>query len=204
MSGRRVAMCVVTSEDRAGEVRHAVEAVAGDDADFFAVVAEDERFDALTDALMPPTVPSPAFVEQARRNVAERVSFLERYAVLTAEQVAETVGSHATNRRALAARWRAERKVFAVRVSPNTFVYPAFQFDLDAGVPRAVIAEVLAALPAGLRDGGWQLAFWWDTPTDFLGWVRPVELLEKDPEAVVAAARDEAREWAEANPSPMR
>jgi hypothetical protein len=194
-------MCLLTSEDRAAQLRGLIEDAGGAETDLFQFAGDDEGFDALADAMMPKYVPSSAFVEQARRNVSERVQFLQAYPTLTAEQVADAVGSHATNRRALAARWRAEHKVFAVRIPPNTFVYPAFQFDFDAGAPRPVIAEVLAALPSRLREGGWQLALWWDAPTDFLGWHRPIELLGKDPAAVVAAAADEAREWAEANPS---
>jgi hypothetical protein len=196
-------MCVVTSAERAADVRGAIEEAGAGDVDLYEY-AGNERFDELADAMMPTHVPTASLVEQARRNVAERVHFLKAYGALSAEQVADTVGSHATNRRALAARWRGEHKVFAVRVPPNMLVYPAFQFDFDAGAPRPVVADVLAALPAGLRDGGWQLALWWDTPTDFLGWNRPIEMLDKDPAAVVAAAVDEAREWAEANASPQQ
>ncbi len=203
-SGRRVAMCVLTSEDRAAKLRAAIVKVGGADTQFLELASGGEGFDSLIDAMMPRAVPSPAFVEQVRRNVDERVQFLKSYDALTAEQVADAVGSQASNRRSLAARWRAEHKIFAVRVPRNTFLYPGFQFDFDEGQPRPIIGEVLAALPVGLRDGGWQLALWWDTPSAFLGWNRPAELLAKDPAAVVAAAEAEAEEWAQADPSIAR
>ena len=201
MSGRRVAMCLTTSEAKAADLRGAIEEIGGSETALVQFASEDEGFDELADAMMPKAVPSAALVEQVRRNVSERVQFLETYGALTAEELADAVGSGATNRRSLAARWRAEQKVFAVRVPSNRVVYPAFQFDFDRGAPRPVVADVLAALPLRLRESGWQLALWWDTPTDCLGWLRPIEMLDKDPAAVVAAAEDEAREWAEANPS---
>lgn len=200
MSGRRVAMCVLTSEDRAAKLRDAIVKVGGSDTQFLELASGGEGFDSLADAMMPRAVPSSAFVEQARRNVSERVQFLKTYDALTADQVADAVGSQASNRRSLAARWRAEHKIFAVRVRSNTFVYPGFQFDFDERRPRPIIGKILAVLPAGLRDGGWQLALWWDTPSEFLGWNRPAEVLAKDPAAVWAAAKAEAEEWAQADP----
>jgi len=194
-------MCVLTSEDLAPKLRDAIAQLGGSDAKILELASGGEGFDSLADAMMPRAVPSSAFVEQARRNVGERVQFLTAYGALTAEQVSDAVGSQASNRRSLASRWRAEHKIFAVRVPPNTFVYPGFQFDFDEGQPRPIVGEVLAALPPGLRDGGWQLALWWDTPSEFLEWNRPAEFLAQDPAAVLAAAKAEADEWAQANPS---
>jgi hypothetical protein len=201
MSGKRVALWLTTSEAKAADLRGAIEEIGGSETALVQLASEGEGFDELADAMMPNAVPSAALVEQVRRNVSERVQFLETYGALTAEELADAVGSDATNRRSLAARWRAEQKVFAVRGPSSRVVYPAFQFDFDRGAPRPVIADVLAALPVRLREGGWQLALWWDTPMDVLGWLRPVDVLDKDPATVVAAAEDEAREWAEANPS---
>ncbi|MGO9874210.1 MAG: hypothetical protein ACLPVY_10455 [Acidimicrobiia bacterium] len=201
MPERRVAVYVLTSEERASKLRGAFDEFVDSERDFFDVkYEEDEGFEQLAEAMMPTSVPSKAFVEQVRRNVSERVQFLQTYGAFTADQVAEAVGSRATNRRSLAARWRAEQKIFAVRVPPNTLVYPAFQFDFE-GQPLPIIGDVLAALPEGLRDGGWQLALWWDTPTELLGYNRPADLLLKDPEGLVSAARAEAEEWAQADPS---
>lgn len=135
-----------------------------------------------------------ATVAQIRRNTIERDQFLEAYGALTLDEVVGMGSEGAVQAEAVVARWLAEHKVFAVRATTGAFVYPRFQFD-DRGRPRTVVADVLAALPEALRDGGWQLAFWWDTPTDLLSWRRPVELIDEDSEAVVAAARNEARDW---------
>jgi hypothetical protein len=153
------------------------------------------RFNELVDVLAPREVPSPAWVEQARRNAEERSRFLEEFGALTSEDVAELAGSRSANRRSLAQRWRGEGRIFAVEVH-GRLVYPGFQFDQETGRPKPSIARVLAGLPGSLRDGGWQLALWWDNAVDSLGWRRPVDILDEDPDAVVAAAQSDAAEWA--------
>ena len=68
-------------------------------------------------------------------------------------------------------------------------LYPSFQFDVDTGRPKPVMATVLAQLPRALVDGGWQLGFWFTTPNDVLDWRRPADVLgADDPGAVIAAA----------------
>lgn len=72
-------------------------------------------------------------------------------------------------------------------------LYPGFQFDRRTGQPKAAVADVLAALPAGLR--GWELATSWTDELHGLEGRRPVDVLAEDPDAVCAAAAREAREW---------
>ncbi len=74
---------------------------------------------------------------------------------------------------------------------------PSFPDETD---PR--VAAVLREVPAAMS--GWARRLWWTSWCDLIG-ARPVDLLERRPEAVVAAARAEAAEWAQAaatNPLP--
>jgi hypothetical protein len=120
----------------------------------------DERFDDVVEQLLPNTdVPEPAWLDQARRNAELRTQFIQTHGGLTAEQVADTTCSKATNRRQAAYRLAKDGKLFAVDWH-GTLVYPAFQFDSRTGHVRPQIAEVLAALPGGLN--GWELALWFD------------------------------------------
>lgn len=152
----------------------------------------DAPFEQLTDAMLPSDVPSSAIVEQARRNAAERVGFLAAHGALTAEQVAELAGSQATNRRQTAHRWKSERAIFAVAWH-DQLLFPAFQFDMDSGRPRAVVRDVLELLPDPLA--GWAMALWWTTPIAVDGeWVTPVDLLDQA-ERLRTAARQEAAAW---------
>ena len=149
--------------------------------------AEMER---IIDAVVPSLLdrPSPAFIDQARRNAEARTAFLREYEVLDADQVHELFGSRARNRSALAARWRSGKKIFAVQ-HRGRFLYPAFQFD-SQGRPRQVISKVLAVL--GTEVGGWQTALWFVTPNGWLDEEKPVDMLEREPHAVLDAAADVA------------
>ena len=142
----------------------------------------------LIDAVMPTLSdrPPPEVIDQARRNARARTQFLDEFPVLEACQVHALYGSRARNKSALAARWRAEGKVFAVD-ERGRLLYPAFQFD-SQGRPRAVIAEVLTAL--GRHVGAWQVALWLTAPNGWLDGARPLDLLATAPERVVDAARD--------------
>ena len=142
----------------------------------------------LIDAVMPTLSdrPPPEVIDQARRNARARAQFLDEFPVLEACQVHALYGSRARNKSALAARWRAEGKVFAVD-ERGRLLYPAFQFD-SQGRPRAVIAEVLTAL--GRHVGAWQVALWLTAPNGWLDGARPLDLLATAPERVVDAARD--------------
>ena len=152
----------------------------------------DATFEQLTDAMLPQDVPSPAVVEQARRNAAERVAFLREHGALTAEQVADLAGSQATNRRQTAHRWRTEGAIFAVTWH-DQLLFPAFQFDIETGRPRPIIKDALELLPDQLE--GWTLALWWTTPTVVEGeWVTPMGRLD-DPDVLLAAARHETAAW---------
>lgn len=148
----------------------------------------DADLERLIDVAMPELShrSDPATLDQARRNAAFRTDFLAKYDVLDARQVHEIYGSTADNTAALASRWRSAGKIFGIDIAGRT-VYPAFQFD-DAGRPKSVVAEVLQAL---VPHGPWQIASWFTTPN---GWLandrRPVEVMDDEPEEVVAAAKD--------------
>jgi hypothetical protein len=138
--------------------------------------------------LAPAEEPSGAELVQLRRNAEARKAFLAEFGALTSKEVAELAGSRATNRAALANRWKAHGRIFAIETGGQS-LFPAFQFGED-GQARPVVAEVLAAL--GPKAAGWQTALWFTGANGWLGAKRPVDLLESAPEAVAAAARREA------------
>jgi hypothetical protein len=153
------------------------------------------QFGALVDQLAPRTeVPGPAWLLQARRNAEARTHLLREVGALSAEEVADLAGTKATNRRATASRWIKDGHIFAVTHRGDR-LYLGFQFDPETHKPKPVVGQVLRALPEQLVQGGWQLALWWATPTAWLDWRRPVDLLDDDPDAVVAAAHRERAEW---------
>lgn len=155
-------------------------------------------FEAVIDAVTAPEVPPPSWFGQARRNAEARQELLDEFRTLSSEQVADLVGSLASNRRATAHRWQTERRIFSVAHRGQT-LYPGFQFDPDAGRPKPAMADVLTSLPE--RMTGWALALWWTTPVDLLEWARPVDRIDAAPDEVVRVARAEAKEWAQPQPA---
>jgi hypothetical protein len=154
------------------------------------LIRERRTFSRMVEAMLPEApLPSAPAVLQARRNAEARASLIQEFGVLTSSQVAELAGSRATNRAALANRWKQEGLIFAVPYQGSE-VFPAYQFDED-GRPRPVIAQVLATL--GRQSKGWELALWF---TGANGWLdqekRPVDVLQSTPQDVAQAAEREA------------
>lgn len=139
-------------------------------------------------------VPSPAETEMAQRLAARHARVLNEFGYFTAEQLAQMNNSQASSRSALADNWRKRHQVFAVphpdRGARERDVFPAFQFD--DGKPIKAVQAVLEAL--GGHKSPWKLALWF---TSNNGWLpqsgRPVDLLGRDPQAVVEAAQRETQ-----------
>jgi hypothetical protein len=127
---------------------------------------------------------SPEVLEQVQRNAEAQVELADEFELLSSSAVAELAGSTASNRAATANRWSTAHRVFTVDVE-GAQRFPGFQFD-ENGKPLPVIADVLAAV--GDRLTGWELALWFTSSNDWLGELRPVDVLDSDPERVVEAA----------------
>ena len=151
-------------------------------------LARTEARDArVVDALAPDpdaAVISEERLQQLRLQAEARKAFLDAVELLTSAMVARLGDSNARNASALANRWKAEGRIFAVP-SGRADLYPAFQFDAH-GRPRPAVREVLRHLA---RSSEWGRALWWTAPSGWLGDRRPLEVLDEDPDAVVAAAR---------------
>jgi hypothetical protein len=125
-----------------------------------------------------------------RRNADAQAALADEFGLLSSTDVALLAGSKAENPSALASRWRKEGRIFTVQVDSSAR-YPGFQLG-QRGRPLPVIAEVLKAF--GGRLSGWELALWFTGAHDWLGGMRPVDVLETDADQVVAAARNMADE----------
>ena len=160
------------------------------------LVAHGRAVDGLVEALMPEdlAVPTPAAVLQARRNAEARSALLTEFGVLRSQEVADLAESRASNRAALANRWRAENRVVAVPVG-DELLYPGFQFGAE-GKPKPAIGPTIDLLRSDPHTTDWQIALWFVTPTSWLGGIRPVDLLDEDPDAVIDAARREVSDLA--------
>ena len=122
-------------------------------------------------------------IDLALDNFALRQEYLDETPLFTAKQIHGMSGVRSANPSEPASRWKKEGKTFAVRIQRRD-LYPAFQFQ--DGVPRPVIKEVLAALPAGMTS--WQKAFWFASGNGWLDGDEPQQRLD-DGEQVLEAAR---------------
>lgn len=149
---------------------------------------EAEREGAVLDGILPPIeVLSGDALTQLHWNGVARAEALREFGALNSAQLAEERGSDTANPHTTTSRWVSAGRVFAVE-TPAGRVFPAFQFV--RGAPRPVISRILAALKGQVR--GWELLLWFTGSNGFLEGARPVDLLESDPDHVVAAAAYQA------------
>ena len=80
--------------------------------------------------------------------------------------------------------WLGERRVFALEVD-GALAIPAYAFDAE-GVPVPALRDVLAVFSDMPPS---RVASWFESRSSALNGQRPRELLQSDPEAVVAAAQ---------------
>lgn len=145
------------------------------------------NIDTLVDAYLKSEPTIPARHEIELDNARERVRFLETYACYTSKEVAKLAGHEAANASATTTRWKKAGKIFGLPFKDGE-LYPAFQF-VD-GQPRFII-ELLLGIFDGERTP-WQIAFWIVSSNSWLDGEAPADLLAKDPDAVFAAAAEEA------------
>ena len=152
--------------------------------------SDEQRSQDVISALLPSAVPSTEATEQLRRNAEARSTFLEEFPALPAGELAGLAGITWSNPAAWPSRLQKEGKVFSVDYGRRQ-LFPAFQFD--AGwQPRQAVAAVLSRLgEVGLE--GWSVALWWTAANGWLEGARPIDLLDDQPEQVIAAAGEAGR-----------
>lgn len=184
LAGHAMVVAIAAHDDDADNVRRVI--------DRLVEAANDGRrlqIEQLIDAILPLNdVPTPPLLEEARRQALQRARLLRDVGAYTAQEVAELAGSHAVNRSQVAHRWKKEGRIFGVH-HRSAVVYLGFQFGTD-GHPRPVIRDVLRAM-AGWPE--WEVALWFAVKNDLLDRRSPLDLLDDDPAAVIAAAREAER-----------
>jgi hypothetical protein len=128
---------------------------------------------------------------EAARWAEIREEWLRKHPALTTGALAKLVGSGTVNPSALVKGWVDAKRVFSLQHGKQR-LYPEFQIGQD-GQPKPVFRVLLTALDGKLE--GWPLAIWLTRPNaEFDDWKAPLDVIERDPDAVVAAARHEVAE----------
>lgn len=145
-------------------------------------------------------VPPPAVLDQVRRNAQLRSSLLQEFGAVSADELAELVGSKAVRRRNVVDNWVRADRIVAVAWRGVTLV-PGFQLLTD-GSPDPVLQPALKLL----REQGaqpWERALWWALPAPRLQGARPVDLLlasrsgteRGQVQSRLVAAAERPRDW---------
>jgi hypothetical protein len=146
-------------------------------------VIEDESASetALPDGMAP---------ELLSRYEKSRESAVKEFGLLRSEDLARAIHSAAGNVSLVASKWRRKGEIFAVNYGGKPG-YFAFQFDPMTGRPKSVIAMIIRAFPP--NTDGWRLALWLVSANPRLADRRPVDVLDRNPEHVIEAAKGENR-----------
>ena len=120
-----------------------------------------------------------ALVEAAE----DRILALDDF--MTADELGQVAGPGIA---ALLAQWRASGRIFRVKRG-DVYLYPRYAFDFAPELaPKPVIARAIAVL----EMGGWHTAVWFSSGNGMLDGRLPKDVIDIEPEDVIAAAIDEA------------
>lgn len=85
--------------------------------------------------------------------------------------------------------WESEGKIFSIRHG-GCSLFPMYAFLANAGHgPLPGLKVILDVLK--VKKDGWGIAFWFASPSGYLGGSRPQNVLFSDPDEVLLAAQDE-------------
>lgn len=135
--------------------------------------------------------PSPQIARsvQAGENRWRRMA--KEFDMLDSSQVASLLGISASNRNK-ASQLAKQGKILGV-ARGNRTLYPSFEFDLEAGKVRPIVAEVVKA--AGDRWDPESLLQWFCAPNGFLDGRRPVDVIDNEQTLLATARKSLAPEW---------
>ena len=148
---------------RRWELVHAMESVLGAEASVASVAGDPAR------------LISDLHAERLLQAQAHREVLDEK--MLTAEAVADALGSRSVNPRQYANTRRRKGELVGLPVK-NRRLYPAFQFDAEKQRVRPSVAEVNRLL--GAADDPWGAASWWFSADAWLGGERPADVVARD------------------------
>jgi len=148
-----------------------------------------ETVEQIVGALLPDIAISDTALTQARMMVDAKSTILESGDFLPAAAIASLAGYSAKNPSAQPNRWKKDAAIFAIQHKGNDY-FPMYALDAEENYrPYKALAEVLRIF--GETKTGWGIAFWFAGLNSFLDDRRPQDLLESEPDLVIAAAKDE-------------
>lgn len=146
------------------------------------------RLDALVELLTPDIPDSEILIREARMVATARQAVIKSTQWLTAEQLSTLAGFSRTNPSAQPNKWKAKKMIFAIH-NKGTDYFPVYALDPQNHRPLKILSKILDAF--NCKKDGWGVAYWFASGNGFLGGKRPQDILQSNPEGVLAAAFDE-------------
>jgi hypothetical protein len=152
--------------------------------------AEQATLDQLV-ALFVPKVPvSSNLLREAQMLAKAKKAVLESGDWVSAAEIAKLGAFRSSNPSSQPNKWKREQRLFAIRHNGVDY-FPVYGLDKDAAYrPLPAMREVIKVLEP--EKSGWGMAYWFASVNSYLGGKRPQDLLSRDPQRVIAAAREEA------------
>lgn len=131
-------------------------------------------------------------LQEARIQAEAKAYILKSGRYLPAAEIARQAGLSADHSDARINKWKTDRTIFVVEHDGVEY-FPLFGLDpAKRYEPYATLGRILDVFEG--TKGGWGLAFWFAGLNCFLNDRRPQDLLQSDPDQVIAAAKDEMEE----------
>jgi hypothetical protein len=135
----------------------------------------------------PDVTESPLELWNLKEQQLWKYELAEEFHILSSADVAKLAQSSAKNSAATANRWKSEQRIFSVPIASG-LGFLGFQFDAN-GQPKPAVREVLTRLNPDRAD--WATAFWFTAANAHLDGERPVDRMDTDSKAVIAAAEQD-------------
>lgn len=116
--------------------------------------------------------------------IALRSKVFDSTSWLTSAEVSHNAGFTSTNKAAAANKWKKAGEIFSLPKGGKD-MFPSYIFD-DDGRPLSCIKDILMRL--GKSKSQLAIAAWFASKNSWLGGKAPMDMLKKDPEAVINAA----------------
>lgn len=143
----------------------------------------------IVSTLLPKEMLSPNHLQEAKMMLRTKEAVLSGTEWLSAANVAEVARLSDRNPSAQVLKWKRDGALFAIYHNGVDY-FPSYALDPNNEYhPHRALKKVIGQFAD--HKEGWSLACWFQSANSFLGGQRPMDLLSKKSDDVIAAAADE-------------
>jgi hypothetical protein len=153
------------------------------------MIVEQATIEGIVSLLVPKAPVRPSVLIEAQMLANAKNAVLSSGEWLSSKEIACLAGFTSKNTSSQPNKWKADKKIFAIRHNGSDY-FPLFALDDKEGFrPISALADVLKIF--GDTKEGWGLALWFSSDNSYLGGKCPKDLLRTAPDQVIEAAKHE-------------